>query len=58
MKPERTKESSMDPRAVRAPARAPRWVVPLMKLGLALADIALTCSRSPGAFIYATRETS
>jgi exopolysaccharide biosynthesis polyprenyl glycosylphosphotransferase len=42
MKPERIRESSMDARAVRVPARAPRWVVPLMKLGLALADIALT----------------
>ena len=27
--------------AVRVPARAPRWVVPLVKLGLALTDASL-----------------
>jgi exopolysaccharide biosynthesis polyprenyl glycosylphosphotransferase len=29
------------PEAVRVPARAPRWVVPLVKFGLAISDVAL-----------------
>lgn len=42
MKAEQRNELRTQARAVRVPARAPRWVVPLMKLGLALADISLT----------------
>jgi exopolysaccharide biosynthesis polyprenyl glycosylphosphotransferase len=41
MKPERVKEFSTDPRAVRVPARVPRWVVPLVKTLLVCADTAL-----------------
>ena len=41
MKAERVKEFSTDPRAVRVPARAPRWVVPLVKTLLACTDIVL-----------------
>ena len=29
------------PQAVRVPARAPRWVIPVVKFGLAISDIAL-----------------
>ncbi|MDX6559149.1 MAG: hypothetical protein QOF72_2198 [Blastocatellia bacterium] len=42
MKAERKKESLRDARAVRVPARAPRWVVPLVKALLATTDIVLT----------------
>ncbi|MDX6402577.1 MAG: hypothetical protein QOH70_32 [Blastocatellia bacterium] len=42
MKAERKKESLPDARAVRVPARAPRWVVPLVKALLATTDIVLT----------------
>ena len=42
MKVEAVKTSSVtDPRAVRVPARAPRWTVPLVKTLLAVTDIAL-----------------
>jgi exopolysaccharide biosynthesis polyprenyl glycosylphosphotransferase len=41
MKAERVKEIQTDPRAVRVPARAPRWVVPLVKSLLATGDIVL-----------------
>lgn len=41
MKAERAKEFSTDPRAVRVPARAPRWVVPLVKTLLVCIDIVL-----------------
>src|SRR6266704_2131517 len=41
MKAEPVKEFSTSARAVRAPARAPRWVAPLVKLSLALADATL-----------------
>ena len=41
MKAERVRESVTDARAVRVPARAPRWVVPLAKALLAVADVAL-----------------
>src|SRR6266852_1691887 len=41
MQAEPIEESVTDPRAVRVPARAPRWTVPLVKTVLALADIAL-----------------
>ena len=43
MKPELVQElSTTSPRAVRVAARAPRWVVPLVKGSLVVADIALT----------------
>lgn len=41
MKVERVRESVTNPRAVRVPARAPRWVVPLVKILLVCTDIAL-----------------
>jgi exopolysaccharide biosynthesis polyprenyl glycosylphosphotransferase len=41
MKPERVKESLTDARAVRVPARAPRWVVPAAKTAIAVADLSL-----------------
>ena len=41
MKAERAREFSTDARAVRVPARAPRWVVPLVKSVLAFTDIVL-----------------
>lgn len=42
MKPERIRaERVADPRSVRVPARAPRWVVPLVKLLLVFTDIGL-----------------
>jgi len=34
--------SVMTPDAVRVPARAPRWVIPVVKLGLVLSDVALS----------------
>jgi exopolysaccharide biosynthesis polyprenyl glycosylphosphotransferase len=42
MKAEHSKESLPDARAVRVPARAPRWVVPFVKTLLATTDIVLT----------------
>jgi exopolysaccharide biosynthesis polyprenyl glycosylphosphotransferase len=49
MKAEPIKRQVTSARTVRVAARAPRWVVPLVKLGLAVADIAL----ATGAFILA-----
>src|SRR5215831_3300468 len=40
----------MDPRAVRVPARAPRWVVPLVKALLVSADIGITTLSFAAAF--------
>jgi hypothetical protein len=39
-----------NPRAVRVAARAPRWVVPLVKSGLVIADIGLTSLSFAAAF--------
>jgi exopolysaccharide biosynthesis polyprenyl glycosylphosphotransferase len=50
MKAERTKEFRTDARAVRVPARAPRWVVPLVKTLLATTDIALATTSFTLAF--------
>ena len=50
MKAEPVKALSTDARAVRVPARAPRWVVPLLKLSLALADAALAVLSFVAAF--------
>src|SRR5258708_3703181 len=50
MKAERVKEIQTDARAVRGPARAPRWVVPLVKTLLAATDIVLTISSFTLAF--------
>src|SRR5216684_8084109 len=41
MQAEPIKEPVTDPRAVRVPARAPRWTVPLVKTLLAMTDVAL-----------------
>src|ERR1044072_23600 len=41
MRAETAPSSVTTPQAVRVAARAPRWVVPLVKLGLAVSDIAL-----------------
>src|SRR5260370_28795716 len=50
MKAERAKEFSTDARAVRVPARAPRWVVPLVKTFLAFTDIVLATLSFTAAF--------
>ncbi|HKP37771.1 MAG TPA: sugar transferase [Pyrinomonadaceae bacterium] len=42
MKAEIARSSGLDPRAVRVPARVPVWVVPLVKTGLVVSDVALT----------------
>lgn len=42
MRAERFKERLSEPSAVRVPARAPVWVVPVVKASLVLADAALT----------------
>ena len=42
MKAESLVQEITTPRAVRVAARAPRWVVPLVKSSLMVADIALT----------------
>jgi exopolysaccharide biosynthesis polyprenyl glycosylphosphotransferase len=41
MRAERQKERLNDPRAVSVPGRAPRWVIPVVKSALVLADLAL-----------------
>jgi exopolysaccharide biosynthesis polyprenyl glycosylphosphotransferase len=50
MKAEPIKNLATDPRAVRVPARAPRWAVPAVKTGLALTDVALTLLSFTAAF--------
>ena len=50
MKAEPVKELLTDARAVRVPARAPRWMVPAVKTGLAIADVALTLLSFTAAF--------
>ncbi len=51
MKPEAAKSFQLpDPRAVRVPARAPRWVVPLVKAVLVLTDIAIASLSFVAAF--------
>src|SRR5688500_511400 len=52
MKPEPVKASGVEPRAVRAPARAPRWVVPLVKALLVVSDIVLTTISFAAAFSW------
>jgi exopolysaccharide biosynthesis polyprenyl glycosylphosphotransferase len=42
MKAEPIRKQPINARAVRVPARAPRWVVPVVKTGLALSDLILT----------------
>jgi exopolysaccharide biosynthesis polyprenyl glycosylphosphotransferase len=37
-------KSATTPEAVRVPARAPRWVVPIVKFGLAVSDVILTAA--------------
>jgi exopolysaccharide biosynthesis polyprenyl glycosylphosphotransferase len=50
MKPERVKDFASDARAVRVPARAPRWVVGAVKAALASADLILSLLSFVGAF--------
>src|SRR5258708_3173447 len=50
MKAEAIKNLATDPRAVRVPARAPRWAVRAVKTFLALADVALTLLSFAAAF--------
>ena len=38
MRAERTTQTVIDPRRVRVPGRAPRWIVPTVKVGLVVAD--------------------
>jgi len=52
MKPELVKASGVEPRTVRAPARAPRWVVPLVKVLLVFSDITLTTLSFVAAFSF------
>lgn len=47
----------MSPESVRVPARAPRWVVPFVKLLLVLTDIALTTASFAGAFYLRHNES-
>jgi exopolysaccharide biosynthesis polyprenyl glycosylphosphotransferase len=56
MKAEPVKREATDARAVRVPARAPRWVVPLVKFGLATADIVLSLGSFVGAFYFRHQE--
>jgi len=53
MKPELAK-TGLTAQAVRAPARAPRWVVPLVKVLLVSSDIILTTLRLPSRFTSVT----
>src|SRR5215472_586230 len=41
MKPARIKTRAMAPEAVRVPARAPAWAMPVVKLSLLIADLVL-----------------
>jgi exopolysaccharide biosynthesis polyprenyl glycosylphosphotransferase len=50
MKAERAKDFAIDARAVRVPARAPRWAVPAVKALLVFIDIALTLLSFAAAF--------
>jgi len=50
MKAELVKELLPDARAVRVPARAPRWMVPAVKTSLAITDIALALLSFTAAF--------
>lgn len=52
MKAESVKESSIEASTVRVPARAPRWVVPLVKVVLLFSDVALTTLSFAGAFYF------
>jgi exopolysaccharide biosynthesis polyprenyl glycosylphosphotransferase len=50
MKAEQVKESLNDPRAVRVGARAPGWVIPLVKAALIVADLSLAALSFLAAF--------
>jgi exopolysaccharide biosynthesis polyprenyl glycosylphosphotransferase len=52
MKPERITTTSTDPRAVRVPARAPVWVVPMVKTLLVIVDIGLISLSFFAAFYF------
>src|SRR5204862_5224171 len=51
MKAERVRNNLMDAAAVRVPARAPSWVVPSVKTGLLVLDLALSFAAFSGAFV-------
>ena len=51
MKAERVRNNLMDSAAVRVPARAPSWVVPSLKTGLLVLDLALSFAAFSGAFV-------
>jgi exopolysaccharide biosynthesis polyprenyl glycosylphosphotransferase len=50
MKAERSTQSLTEASAVRVPARVPAWVVPAIKTGLVIADLALAFAAFTGAF--------
>src|SRR5258708_6454465 len=52
MQAERARDVLSGPRAVRAPARAPRWVVPGLKITLAGVDIILSLASFLMAFQF------
>src|SRR5260370_29767950 len=52
MQAERARDSLTNARAVRAPARAPRWVVPSVKAALVGVDLALSLVAFLTAFYY------
>ncbi|HEX8845832.1 MAG TPA: sugar transferase [Pyrinomonadaceae bacterium] len=52
MRAERLKEPAVEARAVSVGARAPRWVMPLVKAALVVADLALTALSFVAAFSW------
>jgi exopolysaccharide biosynthesis polyprenyl glycosylphosphotransferase len=52
MRAERPRQTVTDPSAVRSPARAPRWIVPTVKLALVLTDALLAAGVFIVAFAY------
>ena len=56
MNAERAAEFITEPRTVRVPARAPRWVVPLVKTLLAFTDLALATLSFATAFYLRNHE--
>jgi len=54
---ERTRQSTIDPSLVRVPGRAPRWIVPAVKVSLVIAD-ALTAALAFMLAFYAREDIS
>jgi exopolysaccharide biosynthesis polyprenyl glycosylphosphotransferase len=50
MRAERLKETAVEARAVSVPARAPRWVIPIVKAALVLADVLIAAGSFVAAF--------